>query len=1115
MSSTRCFRLKEPAAVKTVRLDPGCPYPPAENGGPRHLENPCGIATDGHGNIYVASAAVGASHEATGRIDIFDSNGEFLVELKEENQPCSLAVDSEGVIYVTEHWTKDVVALKPDAYPPAPAAGYSSPITVFDASMASGCGASARTVAVDPSNDHLFIARDCKIVEYASAADGWTVIKDDIGLDEGQAFFGVDIYGQNHDVYATGIPVGIPTNEAIEKPRAFIFSGSTGEKLRECDDPRFGFLFGQAAIAVDQTNGDFYVDDIRVSEAVFQSRANCDPVGALTHSLRGSGIDYSDIAVDDPITQGEAGYDSPNEGYVFVGSGNNSQNSNLYAFRPRIGEAPAVKGQVATQLSETEAVLRGEVNPGTVSTSYYFEYTTQSAFDTEEYDKSVRVPFPDGNAGDGGGFVQVSESLTGLIPGTKYRFRLVAESEEGSTIGEGAAGGEGLDGSFATYPVVPLQSGCVNQQAREGISAHLPLCRAYELVTPPSTNGRIPTMSELGARSSSFDTPLATADGESLIFGAEGGSIGADEGGGFHDTYEAKRSPGGWHSSYTGLSGVQAAESFPGGTSSDHGYSLWLVEGTKGTLATGGFAANYLRWSQGSVNPACSPEPEGRFEWVGCGDLGNDPKAEGHWISEGGDHIVFDSKGHLEEAAPSPGTVAVYDRSAGGNTSVVSLLPGEIPPDAGEDANYEGVSADGSTIAFRVNDVLYVRENKSETTEVVTGASMFGGLSEDGERIYYLRPQGGVPAGGLPPSGDIFAFDLATAETQEVGSGGESILVHVSPDGSRAYFVSPQQLDGAQGSAGAENLYLWNGGTPRFVAQLDSADVDGEQAKGVAGNRVNGLGLWVNSAVSPGKGQNFGLGSVPSRSTVDGSVFVFQSRANLVDYDGNDGTEIYRYDSATDAVLCISCNPTESAASSSAQLQTPLPAPFEPFPPLNSRVKIANLTTDGQTVFFQSGDRLVPRDVDGKVDVYEWRAQGKDGCAAEGGCLALISSGESAQDDYLYAMTPDGHDVFIETADILAPQDPDGAWSIYDARVGGGFAAPLVSGPCGGDACQGLPTPSPALAVPVNASQTEGKAKAKHKKNGGKKRKQGHKHKGKQRQSGKHRRIDGDGRVVR
>jgi len=1103
-------------------IDPGCPYPPAENGGPRHFENPCGVATDRRGNIYVASAAIGLTGGGKGgRIDIFDSSGRFLVEINDENQPCSLAVDSEGNIYVAEYWTKDVVALKPDVYPPVPGVEYSPPVTIFDASGATGCDASARTVAVDPSNDHLYVARDCKIVEYASAAEGWTVIEDDIGLDEGQAYFGVDVYGQNHNVYASGIPVGIPTNEAIEKPRVFLFDGSTGEKLRECDDPRFGFLFGQAALAVDQANGDFYVDDIRINQTIFQSRPNCDPVGALVHSFLGSETDYVDIAVDDPITQGEIGYDSPNEGYVFVGSGNNNKNSNLYTFRPRIGEAPAIKGQRVTGLSETEAVLRAEVNPGTVSTTYHFEYTTQSSFETEEYENAVTVPIPDGNAGDGGGFVQVSESLTGLTPGVKYRFRLVSESEEGSTTGEGAPGAEGFDATFATYPAVPLQSGCANQQLRVGASSLLPLCRAYELVTPPSTNGRIPTMSELGARSSSFDTPLSTPNGESLIFGAEGGSISGAEGGGFHDTYDARRGSDGWHSTYTGMSGTQAAESFPGGISADHGYSLWLVEGTKGSFATGGIPANYLRHSQGAVNPACSPEPGGHFEAVGCGDLGSDPKAEGRWISPSGSHVVFESAGHLEDAAPPSGTTAVYDRAASGSASVISLLPGDIAPAAGDHAKYEGVSADGSAVAFKVNGTLYVRKDKSETIQVATGDPMFGGLSENGDRIYYLDSPGGIPAGGFPPSGDIFVFNLVTQDAIEVGSGGESVLAYVSPDGSQAYFVSPQQLDGSQGDAGGDNLYAWDGGSPRFVALLDPEDVDGEQARGVAGNRVNGLGLWVNSAVWPGKGQNFGLGSVPARGNANGSVFVFQAQANLTGYDSDGHTEIFLYNSVTDDLRCISCNPTESGAVSDAQLQVPLPAPFEPFPPFNSRALIPNLTTDGQTVFFQSGDRLVPRDVDGKVDVYEWRAQGKDGCAIESGCLALISSGESAQDDYLYAMTPDGHDVFIETSDILAPQDPDGAWSIYDARVGGGFAAPQVPGPCGGDTCQGLPTPSPALAVPVNAAQAEGKAKAKpkqkkQKKNAGKKHKKGrHKHKSKQRRGGRHRRSHGNGRAAR
>ena len=44
-------------------------------------------------------------------------------------------------------------------------------------------------------------------------------------------------------------------------------------------------------------------------------------------------------------------------------------------------------------------------------------------------------------------------------------------------------------------------------------------------------------------------------------------------------------------------------------------------------------------------------------------------------------------------------------------------------------------------------------------------------------------------------------------------------------------------------------------------------------------------------------------------------------------------------------------------------------------------------------VFFDSSDALVPGDVNGLLDVYEWRENGVDGCESLQGCVSFISSG--------------------------------------------------------------------------------------------------------------------------
>jgi hypothetical protein len=201
-----------------------------------------------------------------------------------------------------------------------------------------------------------------------------------------------------------------------------------------------------------------------------------------------------------------------------------------------------------------------------------------------------------------------------------------------------------------------------------------------------------------------------------------------------------------------------------------------------------------------------------------------------------------------------------------------------------------------------------------------------------------------------------------------------------------------------------------------------------------------------------------GPGNVPSRSTADGSIFLFESRAALTPpYDNEGHIEIYRFSDADGTLTCVSCNPTGAAADSDAHLQSRNPGLLTSVPPVDAVSKIPNVTADGLRVFFQSDEALALGDVDGKTDVYEWTAEGAGACEREGGCLSLISSGRSAEDDYLYAVTPDGHDVFFWSGDRLVSQDPDGTPSIYDARIGGGFPdEPPPPNPCLGEACQPL-----------------------------------------------------------
>jgi hypothetical protein len=251
-------------------------------------------------------------------------------------------------------------------------------------------------------------------------------------------------------------------------------------------------------------------------------------------------------------------------------------------------------------------------------------------------------------------------------------------------------------------------------------------------------------------------------------------------------------------------------------------------------------------------------------------------------------------------------------------------------------------------------------------------------------------------------------------------------------------------------AAGAQNLYLSEEGQVSFIGTLTDRDVVGRMTP--AKVTVDGLGLW--STIQGGLPLLSRQPALdPSRTNPDGSVLLFQSRANLTGYDPKGAPQVYRYDSNSGALECISCIPTGAPAGEGAAIQSYL-TEAGGTAPLGPNDFLPGLTPDGRRAFFESTEALVSSDTDGIRDVYEWEAQGVGSCVEADGCVYLISSGHSAAENFLFAQSTDGDGVFFTSGDRLTDDDPSATPSIYDARVGGGFATSTVAGECLGEACQ-------------------------------------------------------------
>jgi hypothetical protein len=1035
-----------PSAKDSVP-DPGCP----DGLPPQPLEGVVGVAVDSYGNIYVASSP---NAQNIGRVDLFDSEGVFITELAGIESPRALAVDSKGNLYVVSLQPGESFGGKLLRYAPAdpyePASGeisYPDPPAVAVEGLSS---IGSTGLAVNPLNDHVFTYDGGLVTERGSAEEGNAPLGsfDPDPLDPSTStsnFPNLAVDAAHNRIYVT--------DDVSGKPVVDVFDLNTHEFLMVLTGTPAGSFKGKwLAVAADEGTGHIFVFDGEVANVVYEFDESGAYVETIEHQIKY--VPEEQIAVDNGVHSPNGALNSGR--YLYVPSDPGGL-GHLYAFGPSSVCAPQVEGLSATEITETEAFLSASLESCGATTTYSFQYTSLEQFEKEGFagaQTAGQGTIPAAKAPQ-----SVSSPITGLAPDTSYRFRIVATNSVDSASAEGG---------FTTYPSIDLGT-CPNAAVRVGLSTLLPDCRAYELVTPADTNAQAPKgVDHLGG--GYFTTRESSPAGNELSFRIEGGTIPGSQGTGSFagDPYLSTRGESGWTTALAGPTGVETPAVTPGSTSPDQGYSFYETN-NEGPAAVGGEPATYVHY------------PDGHSALLGQGTLRTDSNAKGKLISENGGHKIFtsanfeypDARYHtalqLEPNAPPEvgeevvngrvvvvGTEAVYDRTGDEVTHVVSLLPGNKTPEAGEDALYIGASLDGRGVAFEIEGTLYLRYDNTETFKIGAGLT-FASVAEGGSRIFYLQ------------GGNLKAFDANTGKTISFSTSGNVTPVNVAADGTAAYFVSPSVLtgkatnpSGAKAKAGEENLYLSREGTLTFVGTVTKRDVVGNEKAGV--ERLGGLGLWVSAAGGvPGEAPGR-FAADPSRSTPDGDSLIFESRANLTSYDAEGQVEVYLFDFGGKALRCLSCNPTGTPPTGSASLQSVSDqkgdaALLSSFGPIN------NLRADGRRAFFQSTEPLVSADTDGLQDVYEWEEQGVGSCVRAAGCVYLISSGGSAAIDYLYAVSDSGDDVFFSTSDLLLPSDTETTPSIYDARVGGGFAEP-ASGECQGEGCRPSLSAPPTVLAP-------------------------------------------------
>jgi phosphodiesterase/alkaline phosphatase D-like protein len=104
--------------------------------------------------------------------------------------------------------------------------------------------------------------------------------------------------------------------------------------------------------------------------------------------------------------------------------------------------APTAATGPVTSVGPTSATVSGSVNPNGAATSWYVEFGTTAGYGS----KTAAV-----NAGSGTATTTISETLTGLTPGTSYHYRVVATNSAGT--------GRGADGLLTTSAAPQASTG--------------------------------------------------------------------------------------------------------------------------------------------------------------------------------------------------------------------------------------------------------------------------------------------------------------------------------------------------------------------------------------------------------------------------------------------------------------------------------------------------------------------------------------------------------------------------------------------------------------------------------------------------------------------------------
>jgi WD40-like Beta Propeller Repeat len=609
-------------------------------------------------------------------------------------------------------------------------------------------------------------------------------------------------------------------------------------------------------------------------------------------------------------------------------------------------------------------------------------------------------------------------------------------------------------------------------EASPGFGVPLPDCRAYELVSEANSG-------DAANITGSYGFP----EGVHVYYKSFFPTAGAGARNGGPERFLATRTPSGWR---------QTAISPPQGRGPSN-MTLLMLEDAEGVSFTSDFSTAFVKspfqdpLEEPQLNQTTGMAVYGLSVDSGTATLVSAPDGEelltqgmiegqnyrgfaeaNDWglflagASADGSRAFFVTTAKLKTAPGAPkdtheASNEIYERT-GGHTYLVGVLPDGRVPACGAEVG-QGVPSTlsyahysyGAIAPSGANVVFFSPGPDSGIGVTCGGGGLFLRDVVDGTTVElpgtFFGGRAGVGAGGeeeiftLATSGAIYEYHVGTGQTTEIGAGD---LLAYSADGSRVYYV-------AEGGS-SPGIYMYDEGVTKLIPGTEAGNYRVGEA-GTGGGLIlsNELTVYAQTHNMP-------------VATPDGSHLLFIDSAQLTNYDNEGHHEAYVYDADTNAVTCVSCNPSNPSPSSAGQAQLidefstdigeqPYQTPSPPF--------IAN---DGSRVVFETTEALVPQDTNRIEDVYEWDREGTTGCNTEslhveslaespayspvdGGCIYLLSSGLGVgvpsnsgiiDGTHLVGASENLNDVYMQTSESLL-SGTDSASKLYDVRVDGGF----------------------------------------------------------------------------